>query len=148
MTIEMIRLIEEALVGGRNGEMTYIENNPLIANIFREYVQKNKGKNFTDFLQECISENEDINKNSLVNTSSYSIIEKRVSIDTYSEEYKSYKAARDEVQIANNKLNKAKETLAKSLDEVLYKISTYEVDYGEYAGWYMLFKIHSKIIQE
>ena len=37
MNINVLSLIEDALIGGRNGEMAYIYNNPLIEQIYRDW---------------------------------------------------------------------------------------------------------------
>ena len=60
MKINVLRLIEDALIGGRNGEMAFIENNPFIAQLFRE-----SKLIFKDFLLDCLNDKtEQYNNNS------------------------------------------------------------------------------------
>lgn len=64
MKVDVLRLIEDALIGGRNGEMAYIYNNPFIFELFNQWKNKNdnlklyQGNNseaFKGFLKECLN---------------------------------------------------------------------------------------------
>ena len=68
MKINVLSLIEDALIGGRNGEMAYIYNNPFVFELFNQW--KNKSDNlklyqgndteaFKGFLNECLKEDKD-----------------------------------------------------------------------------------------
>jgi len=37
MELNMLRIIKNALIGGRNGEMVFIYNSPLVRELFDEY---------------------------------------------------------------------------------------------------------------
>ena len=37
MKINILNLIEDAVIGGRNGETTYIYNNPFMEQIYRDW---------------------------------------------------------------------------------------------------------------
>ncbi len=58
MKIDILEIVEDILVGGRiggrNGEMAYIENNPSIAKLYRE-----SGKTFKEFLKDVVNEAEE-----------------------------------------------------------------------------------------
>lgn len=54
MKIDALKIIEDALIGGRNGEMAFIENNPLVAQLYRE-----SGKTFREFIKDIVDEKED-----------------------------------------------------------------------------------------
>lgn len=56
MKINVLNLIEDALIGGRNGEMTYIYNNPFMEQIYRDWRNDKQTNNtFKDFLVECLN---------------------------------------------------------------------------------------------
>ena len=65
MQIDLLTLIEDALVGGRSGDMSFIYNNPLIFELFLQWKNKkenlklyqgNDAKAFKGFLNECLKE--------------------------------------------------------------------------------------------
>ena len=72
MKVNVLRLIEEALIGGKNGEMAFIENNPFIANLYREFANNNKDRSFKAFLLDCLNDEteQDINNNFMGGSSS------------------------------------------------------------------------------
>ena len=61
MKVAVLRLIEDALIGGKNGEMAFVENNPFISELFRQY-RNDTQKDFKSFLLDCIN-NKETNKN-------------------------------------------------------------------------------------
>ena len=40
MKIQLLRIIQNALIGGRNGEMAFIYNSPLIRELYDEFESK------------------------------------------------------------------------------------------------------------
>ena len=68
MKIDVLTLIEDALIGGRNGEMAYIYNNPFVFELFNQWKNKsdnlklyqgNDTKAFKGFLEECLKEDKE-----------------------------------------------------------------------------------------
>ena len=139
MTIDILRLIEDALIGGRNGEMTYIYNNPLIEQIYRDW-RKNKqiDNTFKDFLIECLSAKQE---NSTTQTvASYKPITKSYSLYDSDEKYKKYKELQNQIAVLKNDQSNILKELAESKNKTLADISTYEIVYGHY-GKYIEFKV-------
>lgn len=54
MKIDMLTLIEDALIGGKNGEMAYIANHPMIQELYN-----NSGLSFKDFLLNILNEKDE-----------------------------------------------------------------------------------------
>ena len=134
MKIDVLRIIEEALIGGRNGEMAYIENNPFIAQLYREWCDKTKRyDDFKGFLIECLNTKQEDLDTQTVTT--YKPIKKKYVIDDYSEEYKKYRVIQEQINaLQRDKQNILKE-LAESKNKALADISTYEVTHGEYSSY-------------
>lgn len=146
MKVNVLRLIEEALIGGRNGEMAFIENNPFIANLYREFANNNNDRSFKAFLLNCLNdETEQDNNNNFKTTE---MIIKEISINEYSEEYKDYKK---QIEILNSQQKNAKEALKKlaiSVNETLANLTNnYEIKYGGY-NTYIKYSINAKVIKE
>lgn len=145
MKINVLRLIEDALIGGRNGEMAFIENNPLIASLYREFANNSKDRSFKAFLLDCINDEIKQDNNSFKTTE---VIVKKIQISKYSEEYKEYK---EQLEILNSQQRKVKEYLNKlaiSTNETLASLTNdYEISYGEY-DTFMKYSIIAKIIKE
>lgn len=146
MKIEVLRLIEEALIGGRNGEMAFIENNPLIATLYREFANNSKDRSFKAFLLDCI--NDEAEQYSNNNFKTTEIIIKKTQINKHSEEYKEYKKQLEILNSQQRKVNEALNKLAISTNETLTSLTNdYEISYGEY-DTFMKYSIIAKIIKE
>lgn len=144
MKVEVLRLIEDALIGGKNGEMSFIENNPFICEIFRQYRSETK-KDFKSFLLDCIN-NEDLNTNEIINYK-YEEIKKSYSLNKCNNEYKEYRQIEDEINILQNKKREKLKEIATIINPQLVDISTYEIKYKEY-GNELQFKINVNLVKE
>lgn len=140
MKINVLRLIEDALIGGRNGEMAFIENNPLIAQLFRE-----SKKSFKDFLLDCINDEiKQDNNNFKINE----MIIKEIPISKHSQEYKDYKNQIESLNSQQRKVDEALKKLAISTNEKLATLANnYELKYSEW-NTFVKYKINAKIIKE
>ena len=145
MKINVLRLIEDALIGGRNGEMAFIENNPLIANLYREFAKYSKDRSIKAFLLDCINDETQQDNNNFKTTE---VIVKKIPISKYSEEYKEYKEQLEILISQQKKVNEALNKLAISTNETLTGLTNdYEISYGEY-DTFMKYSIIAKIIKE
>lgn len=145
MKINVLRLIEDALIGGRNEEMAFIENNPLIASLYREFANNSKDRSFKAFLLDCINDEIKQDNNSFKTREE---IIKEISISKHSEEYKEYKK---QIEILNSQQKNANEALKKlaiSTNETLASLTNdYELKYSEW-NTFIKYKIDAKIIKE
>lgn len=145
MKINVLRLIEDSLIGGRNGEMAFIENNPLIANLYREFANNNKDRSFKDFLLDCINDEIKQDNNSFKTREE---IIKEIPINERSEEYKEYKEQLEILNSQQRKVNEALKKLAISTNEKLATLTNnYELKYSEW-NTFVKYKIDVKIIKE
>ena len=139
MKIDILRLIEDALIGGRNGEMAYIDNNPFINQLYREWQRSKKSNNtFRDFLLECLSTEQNSCDTQTVTT--YKPITKRYDVYDYDEKYKEYKVIQEKINTLQRDMQKILKELAESKNKVLADISTYEVK-SDSMGTYLEFKV-------
>lgn len=143
MTIDTLRLIEDALIGGRNGEMTYIYNNPFMEQIYRDWKNNKQTNNaFKDFLIECLStEQENCNNQTIT---SYKPITKRYALSEYDEKRKKYIEIQNQINALQRDKQNILEELAESKNKALADISTYEIvsgQDGQYAK-YIEFKVN------
>ena len=139
MKIDVLRLIEEALIGGRNGEMAYIENNPLIAQMYREWCNSKKlNSTFGDFLLEVLNTEQEGYDNQTVAT--YKPITKRYNLSDCDEKYKKYKVIQEQIRDLQRDRQDILREIAESKNKALADISTYEVKHGEY-DTYIEFKV-------
>lgn len=145
MKINVLRLIEDALIGGRNGEMAFIENNPLIANLYIEFANNSKDRSFKAFLMDCINDEIKQDNNSFKTREE---IIKEISINERSEEYKEYKEQLEILNSQQKKVNEALNKLAISTNEKLATLTNkYELKYSEW-NTFVKYKIDVKIIKE
>ena len=140
MKIDVLSLIEEALISGRNGEMAYIYNNPLMEQIYRDWRNNKQTDNtFRDFLLECLStEQESCN---IQTVTTYKPIVKKFTLDKYSEKYKEYHRIQDKIIELQMDKQKILKEIAETTSKALADIGTYELKYGEY-GNYIEFKVN------
>ena len=140
MKIDILRLIEDDLIGGRNGEMAYIENNPFIAQLYREWRGNNlhAGNTFKAFLTECLKEDKDDHK--VETTITYKPITKRYNLSEYDEKHKEYKKVQNQIDDLKRNQSKILKELAESKNKELSDIGTYEIKDEGY-GKYIEFKV-------
>ena len=133
MQIDVLSLIEDALIGGSIIDRAYIYNNPLIEQTYRDW-QNNKQANgiFKDFLIECLNTEQENCNSQTVTT--YKPITKRYEVSEYDEKYKEYKKILNQIaDLQRDKQNILKE-IAESKNKALADIGTYEIikiDTGE-----------------
>ena len=145
MKINVLRLIEDALIGGRNGEMAFIENNPLIANLYREFANNSKDRSFKAFLLDCINDETKQDNNNFKTTE---MIIKEISINAYSEEHKDYKKQIEILNSQQKNVNEALKKLAIKTNETLASLTNdYKIKYGEYST-FIKYNIVVKNIKE
>ena len=139
MKIDVLRLIEDALIGGRNGEMEYIYNNPIIERIYRDWLNNRQTDyTFKDFIIECLNTEQE-NCNSQIITT-YKPIKKRYDLSEYDEKYKEYKKIQYQINDLKRDQSNILKELAESKNKTLADISTYEIVSGQY-GKYIEFKV-------
>ena len=133
MKINVLSLIEDALIGGRNGEMEYIYNNPIIERIYRDWLNNRQTDyTFKDFIIECLNTEQE-NCNSQIITT-YKPIKKRYDLSEYDEKYKEYKKIQYQINDLKRDQSNILKELAESKNKTLADISTYEIikiDTGE-----------------
>ena len=139
MKINVLSLIEDALIGGRNGEMAYIYNNPFMEQIYRDwYNNKQSDNTFKDFLIECLNTKQE--NGNIQTISTYKPITKRYEISEYDEKYKEYKKIQYQINDLKRDQSNILKELAESKIKTLADISTYEIISGQY-GKYIEFKV-------
>lgn len=144
MKVDVLRLIEDALIGGRNGEMAFIQNNPFIYELYMQYIHETK-KDFKSFLLDCIN-SEDSNTKNITNYK-YEEIKKSYSLDKCNKEYKEYRQIEDEINILQNKKREKLKEIATIINPQLVDISTYEIKYKEYDNE-LQFKINVTLVKD
>ena len=140
MKINVLTLIEDALIGGRSGEMSFIYNNPFIEQIYRDWRNNKQTDNtFKDFLIECLNTKQENNTTQTVTT--YKPITKTYDLYEYDEKYKKYKELQNQIAVLKNDQSNILKELAESKNKELADIGTYEIKDEGY-GKYLEFKIH------
>lgn len=139
MKIDVLRLIEDALIGGKQANGYWVENNPFFSQLFQE-----SGKDFKDFLSDCIND-VDLKENTQVKMVEYII--KTVKINTSSIEYSEYKKSLEKENEARREVNKNLKLLAYNVSPLLEEISTYKIDYSQ-SNTYVEYKILPSLIKE
>ena len=139
MKIDVLRLVEDALIGGRYDRNKLVENNPLICQLFRE-----SRKSFKEFLSDCIN---DVDSKENTQEKIVEYIIKKVNINTSSIEYSEYKKSLEKENEARREVNKNLKLLAHNVSPLLEEISTYKVDYSQF-NTYVQYKILPSLIKE
>ena len=132
MKIAVINLIEDALIGGRNGEMAYIYNNPFVFELFNQW--KNKSTNlklyqgndteaFKGFLNECLKEDKDEPKVETPIDIGYKNLTKEYIISHSDEDYIEWKKLETDINVKRNQQRDLVQAMAKKYNESLFEIS-------------------------
>ena len=132
MEIKVLDLIKEALVGGRNGEMAYIYNNPFIFELFIQW--KNKRDNlslyqgndieaFKGFLKECLKEDKDEPEVETPMVIGYKNLTKEYTIKHSDTDYIEWKKLETEISVKRNQQRDLVQAMAKKCNESLADIS-------------------------
>ena len=138
MKIEILRIIEDALIGCKNSEVSHIENNPLIAQLYREH-----NGNFKSFLEKCLTDEDKLQE---TEKETYTIITKKIPFDKNSDYAKEYNNAILAKNNADKKVQECLKNLAISISPMLAEISTYKIHYGQYSEA-MEYSINAKNIE-
>ena len=121
MEIKVLDLIREALVGGRNGEMAYIYNNPFIFELFIQWKNKrdnlslyqgNENEAFKGFLKECLKEDKVETPRVVTYTINHS-----------DKDYTEWKKLETEINVKRNQQRDLVQAMAKKYNESLADIS-------------------------
>lgn len=135
MEIKVLDLIKEALVGGRNGEMAYIYNNPFISELFIQWKNKkdnlrlyqgNENKAFKGFLKECLKEDKDepeVETLGVGTCTTYKNLTKEYSISHSDKDYTEWKKLETEINVKRNQQRDLVQAMAKKYNESLADIS-------------------------
>ena len=133
MQIDVLTLIEDALIGGRNGEMVYIYNNPFVFELFNQWKNKrdnleeyqgNNTKAFKGFLNECLKEDKDEPKVETPIDIGYKNLTKEYTVNHSDKEYTEWKKLETEINVKRNQQRDLVNAMAKKCNESLFDIST------------------------
>lgn len=132
MKINVLSLIEDALIGGRSGEMAYIYNNPFLFELFIQWKNKrdnlslyqgNDNKAFKGFLNECLKEDKDEPKVKTPQVIGYKNLTKEYEIKHSDEDYTEWKKLETEISVKRNQQRDLLQAMAKKCNESLAEIS-------------------------
>ena len=136
MKIDVLRLIEDALLSGRNGEMAYIYNNPFIFELFNQWKNKmdnlklyqgNDTEDFKGFLSECLKEDKDEPKAETPRVVTYKNLTKEYNINHSDKDYTEWKNLETEINVKRNQQRDLVQAMAKKCNESLADISVVKV---------------------
>ena len=132
MQIDVLTLIEDALVGGRNGEMAYVYNSPIIFELFIQWKNKKENlklyqgddfKAFKGFLNECLKEDKDDPKVETPQIIRYKNLTKEYIINHSDTDYTEWKKLETEISVKRNQQRDLVQAMAKKCNESLAEIS-------------------------
>lgn len=132
MQIDVLTLIEDALVGGRSGDMAYIYNNPFIFELFLQWKNKsdnlslyqgNDNEAFKGFLKECLKEDKDEPRVETPQVIGYKNLTKEYGIEHSDEDYTEWKKLETEITVKRNQQRDLVQAMAKKCNESLAEIS-------------------------
>ena len=132
MQIDVLTLIEDALIGGRSGDMSFIYNNPLIFELFLQWKNKkenlklyqgNDSKAFKGFLNECLKEDKDEPKIETPQVIGYKNLTKDYEIKHSDQDYIEWKKLETDITVKRNQQRDLVEAMAKKCNESLADIS-------------------------
>ena len=132
MKINVLTLIEDALVGGRSGDMSFIYNNPLIFELFLQWKNKkenlklyqgNDNEAFKGFLNECLKEDKDEPKVETTQVIGYKNLTKEYNINHSDKDYTEWKKLETEINVKRNQQRDLVQVMAKKCNESLADIS-------------------------
>ena len=132
MQIDVLTLIEDALIGGRSGDMSFIYNNPLIFELFLQWRNKkenlklyqgNDNEAFKGFLNECLKEDKDEPKVETPQVIGYKNLTKDYEIRHSDIDYTEWKKLETEISVKRNQQRDLVHAMAKKCNESLFDIS-------------------------
>jgi len=133
MKIDVLRLIKDALIGGRDGEMAYIYNNPFMFELFNQW--KNSRENFhlhkndeniafKEFLKACLKEEPiEESKPKPQQVIGYKTLTKEYHINQSDKDYTKWKNLETEINVKRNQQRDLVQDMAKKYNETLADIS-------------------------
>ena len=156
MKINVLNLIEDALIGGRNGEMAYIYNNPFVFELFNQW--KNKKENlklyqgddneaFKGFLNECLKEDKDEPKVETTQVIGYKNLTKEYTVNHSDKDYTEWKKLETEINVKRNQQRDLVQAMAKKYNESLFDISTVRLQ-DTFQGKKIIFEFSVEAILE
>ena len=132
MKIDVLTLIEDALIGGRSGDMLFIYNNPLIFELFLQWKNKkenlklyqgNDNEAFKGFLNECLKEDKDDPKVETPQVIGYKNLTKDYEIKHSDQDYTEWKKLETDITVKRNQQRDLVQAMAKKCNESLAEIS-------------------------
>ena len=156
MKINVLTLIEDALIGGRSGDMSFIYNNPLIFELFLQWRNKkenlklyqgNDNEAFKGFLNECLKEDKDEPKVETTQVIGYKNLTKEYEIKHSDEDYTEWKKLETEISVKRNQQRDLVQAMAKKCNESLVDISTVRLQ-ETYADKKIVFEFSVEAILE
>lgn len=132
MNIKVVDLIREVLIGGRNGEMAYIYNNPFIFELYNQWknirrnlelYQGNDGEAFKGFLKECLEEDTVEPEVETPKVIGYKTLTKEYDINIHNEDYIKWKKLETDITLKRREQRDLVEAMAKKLNNSLAEIS-------------------------
>ena len=156
MQIDVLTLIEDALVGGRSGDMSFIYNNPLIFELFLQWKNKKENlklyqgddfKAFKGFLNECLKEDKDEPKVETPIDIGYKNLTKEYTVNHSDEDYTEWKKLETEIDVKRNQQRDLVHAMAKKCNESLFYISTVRLQ-DTFQGKKIIFEFSVEAILE
>lgn len=156
MNIKVIDLIKEALIGGRNGEMAYIYNNPFIFELYNQWKntmenyhlhKNNESLAFKGFLKACLGEDTIEPEVETPKVIGYKTLTKEYIINPSDKDYKEWKNLETEIQVKRNEQNNLVLAMAKKYNEALADISVVKIQ-DSYLGKRIVFEFSVEAILE
>ena len=132
MQINVLTLIEDALIGGRSGDMSFIYNNPLIFELYNQWKNKKENlklyqgddiKAFKGFLNECLKEDKEEPKGETTQVIVYKNLTKEYTISHSDKDYTEWKKLETEINVKRNQQRDLVQAIAKKYNESLAEIS-------------------------
>ena len=141
MKIDVLTLIEDALIGGRSGDMSFIYNNPLIFELYNQWKNKrdnlqlyqgNDTEAFKGFLNECLKEDKDEPKVETTQVIGYKNLTKEYEIRHSDADYTEWKKLETDINVKKNQQRDLVNSMAKKCNESLFEISTVKLQNSTY----------------
>ena len=136
MNIKVIDLIKEALIGGRNGEMAYIYNNPFMFELFNQWKNNkenfHKHKNdedvaFREFLKACLEEDTVEARVETPQVIGYKTLTKEYEVSKFDEDYKEWKKLETDIILKRQEQRDLVQAIAKKYNAPLAEISNVKI---------------------
>jgi hypothetical protein len=156
MNIKVVDLIREVLIGGRNGEMAYIYNNPFIFELYNQWkntrrnlelYQGNDTEAFKGFLKECLEEDTVEPEVETPKVIGYKTLTKEYDLHKSDIDYKEWKNLETEIQVKRKEQRDLVQAMAKKHNESLSEISVVKIQ-DSFLGKKLVFEFSVEAILE